>query len=37
MAGRGGETWLMRDGKIAVWEAAFNFNEVGRPSAMNLT
>ncbi len=37
MAGRGVEIWLMRDGKIAVWEAAFNFNEVDRPSAMGLT
>ena len=37
MAGRGVEVWLMRDGKIAVWEAAFNFNEVGKPSAMGLT
>jgi nuclear transport factor 2 (NTF2) superfamily protein len=36
MAGRGVEIWLMRDGKIAVWEAAFNFNEAGRPSAMGL-
>ena len=36
MAGRGVEIWLMRDGKIAVWEAAFNFNEVGHPSAMGL-
>ncbi len=26
MAGRGVEIWRMRDGKIAVWEAAFNFN-----------
>jgi nuclear transport factor 2 (NTF2) superfamily protein len=24
MRGYGVETWLMRDGKIAVWEAAFN-------------
>ena len=24
MRGFGAETWLMRDGKIAVWEAAFN-------------
>jgi len=24
MIGRGVETWLMRDGRIAVWEAAFN-------------
>ena len=37
MAGRGVEIWRMRDGKIAVWEAAFNFNEVGQPSAMGLT
>ena len=37
MAGRGVEVWRMRDGKIAVWEAAFNFNEVGQPSAMGLT
>ena len=36
MAGRGAEIWLMRDGRIAVWEAAFNFNEVGKPSAMGL-
>jgi hypothetical protein len=26
----------MRDGNIAVWEAAFNINEVGKPSAMGL-
>jgi len=37
MAGRGVEIWVMRGGKIAVWEAAFNFNEKGRPSAMGLT
>jgi len=37
MAGRGVEVWVMRDGKVAVWEAAFNFNEKGRPSAMGLT
>ncbi|HML13199.1 MAG TPA: nuclear transport factor 2 family protein [Xanthobacteraceae bacterium] len=24
MRGFGAETWVMRDGKIAVWEAAFN-------------
>jgi nuclear transport factor 2 (NTF2) superfamily protein len=24
MRGFGAETWLMRDGKIALWEAAFN-------------
>jgi hypothetical protein len=37
MSGRGVEIWRMRDGLIAVWEAAFNVNEVGRPSAMGLT
>jgi len=37
MAGRGVEVWVMRDGKIAAWEAAFNFNEKGKPSAMGLT
>jgi len=36
MVGRGVEVWVMRDGKIAVWEAAFNINEVGKPSAMGL-
>jgi nuclear transport factor 2 (NTF2) superfamily protein len=36
MQGRGVEVWAMRDGKIAVWEAAFNVNEVGQPSAMGL-
>jgi nuclear transport factor 2 (NTF2) superfamily protein len=37
MSGRGVEIWRMRDGLIAVWEAAFNVNEVGRPTAMGLT
>ena len=37
MSGRGVEIWVMRDGRIAVWEAAFNFNEIGQPSAMGLT
>jgi nuclear transport factor 2 (NTF2) superfamily protein len=37
MAGRGVEIWIMRDGKIAVWEAAFNPNELGKPSVMGLT
>jgi nuclear transport factor 2 (NTF2) superfamily protein len=37
MAGRGVEIWIMRDGKIAVWEAAFNTNEAGKPSAMGLS
>ena len=36
MHGRGVEIWTMRDGKIAVWEAAFNANETGKPSAMGL-
>ncbi len=29
MAGRGVEVWTMRDGMIAVWDAAFNFWEQG--------
>ena len=37
MAGRGVEIWIMRDGKIAVWEAAFNSNEIGKSSTMGLT
>jgi nuclear transport factor 2 (NTF2) superfamily protein len=37
MTGRGVEIWVMRDGKIAVWEAAFNTNEVGKHSAMGLS
>ena len=36
MQGRGVEIWVMRDGKIAVWEAAFNANEAGGPSAMGV-
>jgi nuclear transport factor 2 (NTF2) superfamily protein len=36
MGGRGVEIWLMRDGKIAVWEAAFNANEIGKPCGMGL-
>jgi nuclear transport factor 2 (NTF2) superfamily protein len=36
MAGRGVEIWVMRDGKIAVWEAAFNANEIDGPSSMGL-
>jgi nuclear transport factor 2 (NTF2) superfamily protein len=36
MSGRGVEIWLMRGGKIAVWEAAFNFKEAGKTSAMGL-
>jgi nuclear transport factor 2 (NTF2) superfamily protein len=37
MAGFGVEIWVMRDGRIAVWEAAFNVNEIGKPSAMGLS
>src|SRR5271165_7286579 len=37
MTGRGVEIWAMRGGKIAVWEAAFNTSEVGKPSAMGLS
>jgi nuclear transport factor 2 (NTF2) superfamily protein len=36
MQGRGVEIWTMREGRIAVWEAAFNVNEEGKPSAMGL-
>jgi nuclear transport factor 2 (NTF2) superfamily protein len=36
MRGRGVEVWTLRDGRIAVWEAAFNVNEEGKPSAMGL-
>ena len=37
MSGRGVEIWVMRDGKIALWEAAFNFKELGKPSGMGIT
>ena len=36
MQGRGVEVWTMHDGKIAVWEAAFNVNEIGSRSAMGV-
>lgn len=36
MFGRGVEVWVMRGGKIAVWEAAFNFKEASKASAMGL-
>jgi len=36
MTGRGVEIWVMRGGRIAVWEAAFNFKEVGKTSAMGI-
>jgi nuclear transport factor 2 (NTF2) superfamily protein len=37
MTGRGVEIWVMRDGQIAVWEAAFNIKQIGKHSAMELT
>lgn len=37
MTGFGVEIWKMRDGRIAIWEAAFNVNQAGRPSAMGLS
>jgi len=36
IAGYGVEIWTMRGGRIAVWEAAFNFKPVGKPSAMGI-
>jgi nuclear transport factor 2 (NTF2) superfamily protein len=36
MSGRGVEVWVMREGKIAVWDAAFNFKEAGKASAMGI-
>jgi len=36
MHGRGVEIWVMRGGRIAGWEAAFNANEVGKPSALGI-
>ena len=30
MLGRGVEVWVMRGGKIALWEAAFNVHEAGK-------
>jgi nuclear transport factor 2 (NTF2) superfamily protein len=36
MSGRGVEIWVMREGKIAVWEAAFNAKEAGKASAMGI-
>ncbi len=34
MKGFGVEIWLMRDGKIAVWEAAFNIARVGEAGSV---
>jgi nuclear transport factor 2 (NTF2) superfamily protein len=36
MTGHGVEVWTMRGGRIAVWEAAFNFKPVGKTSAMGI-
>jgi len=36
MSGRGVEIWLMREGRIAVWEAAFNVKEAGKASALGI-
>ena len=36
MWGRGVETWNLRDGKIAVWEAAFNVREKDKDSALGI-
>jgi len=36
MSGRGVETWMMRAGKIAIWEAAFNAKEDGKPSSLGI-
>jgi nuclear transport factor 2 (NTF2) superfamily protein len=30
MTGRGVEIWVLRDGRIAIWEAAFNVKEAGK-------
>jgi len=34
MKGFGVETWVMRDGKIAVWEAAFNVTRADRQTSV---
>jgi nuclear transport factor 2 (NTF2) superfamily protein len=36
MSGRGVEIWVMRGGRIAIWEAAFNFKQAGEPSSMRI-
>ena len=36
MTGHGVEIWTMRGGKIAVWDAAFNFKRAGETSAMGI-
>lgn len=35
MKGFGCEIWVMRDGKVAVWEGAFNASAVGTVGAMH--
>jgi nuclear transport factor 2 (NTF2) superfamily protein len=35
MRGFGVEAWTMKDGKIAVWEAAFNVAAADRPANIN--
>jgi hypothetical protein len=34
MLGRGTEIWVVRDGRIAVWDATFNVWEKGGPPAL---
>ncbi len=34
MRGFGVEVWVMRDGKIAIWEAAFNAGRADQPSSV---
>lgn len=36
MAGHGVEVWTLREGRIAEWDAAFNFKPVDKTSAMGL-
>ena len=36
MLGRGVEIWKMRDGKIALWEAAFNVHEAGKAGGQRI-
>ena len=36
MLGRGVEIWKMRDGKIALWEAAFNVHEAGKAGGQGI-
>jgi nuclear transport factor 2 (NTF2) superfamily protein len=36
MTGRGAEIWVMREGRIAVWDAAFNAREADKPSAIGI-